>query len=356
MHLSAIALAMLAGTAAAQLVLPFGPYGDRIKAASATSSKHHIDIGAAHSQRPLGGGPSRSSAADLPAYKHGRHVLVEQHDGAVCPSYGEKQWTGTIDVTDTRRLFFWAFESRGDPARDPVIFWMNGGPGGSSMTGAFTEMGACMFRNGSDKPEPNPWSWNNNATVVFLDQPASVGFSSIAEGGRRPAVDMDGAEDFQEFLNIFFRDVFPDKAHLPIHIAAESYGGHYGPTYAHHILESRRYGAPTAFWGNITSMILVDAVLDFGGPISGFYELFCKDERGAGIQTEEQCEKILAALPQHEKLARQCEQSLDPVVCASLLAYAEDNIMVYYNQLVEKGERSPFHSKSFHSLRRVKTP
>ncbi|KAJ4150539.1 hypothetical protein LMH87_011285 [Akanthomyces muscarius] len=343
MHISIVTLAALAGSATAQLILPFGPYGGRIKAASAagSSNKHHrIDIGA-QSQRPLSG-HSGFSATDLPAYKHGQHVLVEQ-DGAVCPSYGEKQWTGTIDVTDTRRLFFWAFESRNDPANDPVIFWMNGGPGGSSMTGAFTEMGACMFRNGTKAPEPNPWSWNNNATVVFLDQPASVGFSSIAEGGKLPAVDMDGAEDFQEFLNIFFRDVFPAKAHLPIHIAAESYGGHYGPTYVHHILESRRYDAPTAFWGNITSMILIDAVLDFAGPTLGSYELFCKDERGVGILTEDQCEKMLAAMPAYEKLARQCEQSLDPNVCAAGVAYADESINGYYNKLVEKGERNPFH-------------
>ncbi|TQV97824.1 carboxypeptidase Y [Cordyceps javanica] len=344
MHVSTIALTAFAGAAICQLFVPFGPYSGRFKAASTISSENHADIAVHESQRPLRGHDRKPkfSPADLPAYRHGQYALVEQ-DGAVCPTYGEKQWTGTIDVTDTRRLFFWAFESRNDPANDPVIFWMNGGPGGSSMTGAFTEMGACMFRNGSKIPEPNPWSWNNNATVVFLDQPASVGFSSIAEGGKLPTKDIDGAEDFQEFLNILFRDVFPDKAHLPIHIAAESYGGHYGPTYVHHILESRKYGAPTAFWGNITSMILIDAVLDFGGPVTGSYELFCKDERAAGIITEEQCEKMLAALPNHEKLSRQCEQSLDAGVCGALVASANENIMIYYDKLVEKGERNPYH-------------
>lgn len=141
MHISTIALTALASAGAAQLVLPLGPYSGRIKAASTADSKYYHVAPEIQFQRPLSGHGHKPahSTADLPAYKHGQHMLVEQ-DGSVCPSYGEKQWTGTIDVTDTRRLFFWAFESRNDPANDPVLFWMNGGPGSSSMMGAFTDI------------------------------------------------------------------------------------------------------------------------------------------------------------------------------------------------------------------------
>lgn len=342
MQLLAISLVAIASSAAARLVVPFGPFrAEYNEARGAAASKHHAAVADIHAaQRPLSGG----AASDSPAFKHGQHTLVPQ-DGSVCPSYGEKQWTGTVDVTDERRLFFWAFESRNDPANDPVIFWMNGGPGSSSMTGAFTEMGACMLWNDSRAPVPNRWSWNNNATLIFLDQPAGAGLSTLAEGARLPSADADGAEDFQEFLNILFRDVFPEKAHLPIHIAAESYGGHYGPTYVHHILESRRYNAASAFWGNITSMILVDAVLDFAGPALGSYELFCKDSRSAGIITAAECEEMLAKLPEAEKVSRDCEQSGDRNVCAAAVERF-GSISEPYDKLVEKGERSPFHCKS----------
>ncbi|KAM3505612.1 hypothetical protein MY11210_007900 [Beauveria gryllotalpidicola] len=326
MHISIISLlTALAGSTIAQLVLPFAPQ----RADLGSPSRHPIN-------------DHDCPSAERPAGKRGWYTLVSQ-DGTVCPSHGEKQWTGTIDVTDTRRLFFWAFESRNDPVNDPFIFWMHGGPGDSSMTGAFTQLGPCMLRNDNDIPKPNPWSWNNNANLVFLDQPAGVGFSSVARGGTPPAKDMDGAEDFQVFLNIFFRDVFPRKAHLPIHIATESYGGHYGPTYVQHILASRQRDAPTAFWGNITSMILVDAMIDLGGLITGFHELLCKDKRGAEILTEEECVKMLDALPSHEILASQCEQTLDIEKCAAVPAYASENITAYYGALVEKGERSPYH-------------
>ena len=131
--------------------------------------------------------------------------------------------------------------------------------------GLFTECGGCVLPNDTLKTKPNEWAWNNNATVVFLDQPAGVGFSTYKGDENMPIRDSDGAADFQAFLTIFFGKVFPEKAHLPIHIAAESYGGHYGPVYLDHILESRRHEAKAAFWGNITSLILVSAVIDFAG-------------------------------------------------------------------------------------------
>jgi carboxypeptidase C (cathepsin A) len=49
-------------------------------------------------------------------------------------------YTGYIDI-GARHLFFYFFESRNDPDTDDVIFWTNGGPGGSSAVGLFFELG-----------------------------------------------------------------------------------------------------------------------------------------------------------------------------------------------------------------------
>ena len=61
-----------------------------------------------------------------------------QHDFHVFSSY-----TGYIDI-ETRHLFFYFFESRNDPDTDDVIFWTNGGPGGSSSLGLFMELGKFL--------------------------------------------------------------------------------------------------------------------------------------------------------------------------------------------------------------------
>lgn len=312
--------------------------------AAAIQQPHATSPDMNDAQRPLGKvtATSAKGSADLPSYKAGQFTLTPQDD-TVCATNGEIQWTGTIDVTDDRRLFFWAFESRNDPKNDPVIFWMNGGPGGSSVIGLFTECGACTLPNGTLKTEPNEWAWNNNATVVFLDQPASVGFSSVREGGKMPKGDWDSAVDFQTFLNIFFDKVFPDKAHLPIHIAAESYGGHYGPIYLHHILESRRHDSRSAFWGNIASLILVNAVIDFSGAATGHWDMMCNNYRSQGILTEEECEEIMLATPKAEELGRICEQTNENTACMMVMDYSEKHISHSYDLKVESGERNPYH-------------
>ncbi|EJT43687.1 YBR139W-like protein [Saccharomyces kudriavzevii IFO 1802] len=69
-----------------------------------------------------------------------------------------KQWSGYMDYKDSKHFFYWFFESRNDPANDPIILWLNGGPGCSSFTGLLFELGPSSI--GADmKPIHNPYSW-----------------------------------------------------------------------------------------------------------------------------------------------------------------------------------------------------
>ena len=62
-------------------------------------------------------------------------------DGAKLPS---KHYAGYVTVNETvgSRLFYYLVESERDPAWDPVVLWLNGGPGCSSMDGFVYEHGA----------------------------------------------------------------------------------------------------------------------------------------------------------------------------------------------------------------------
>ena len=73
--------------------------------------------------------------------------------------------------------FFWFFEARKDPHNAPLAIWLNGGPGGSSLIGALAENGPCFVGNDSNSTYLNPWSWNNEVNVLYLDQPNQVGYS-----------------------------------------------------------------------------------------------------------------------------------------------------------------------------------
>ena len=56
----------------------------------------------------------------------------------------DRAYTGYIDI-EARHLFFYFFESRRDPDTDDVVFWTNGGPGGSSSMGLFMELGSFVL-------------------------------------------------------------------------------------------------------------------------------------------------------------------------------------------------------------------
>jgi hypothetical protein len=50
---------------------------------------------------------------------------------------GVNSYAGFINLAPNVHSFFWFFESRSDPANDPVTLWLNGGPGSDSLIGLF---------------------------------------------------------------------------------------------------------------------------------------------------------------------------------------------------------------------------
>lgn len=149
-----------------------------------------------------------------------------------------RQFSGYIDVSapgeknGSRLMFYWFAESNNLPEKDPVMLWTNGGPGCSGLGGLLSEQGP--FRAGKDGKTliVNEFAWNKVANMIFIEQPAGVGFSkanvSINYG------DEQAAADNHRFIIGFFAR-FPQYNKQDFYISSESYGGHYMPTLARKI-------------------------------------------------------------------------------------------------------------------------
>ncbi|KAA6416163.1 MAG: carboxypeptidase S1 [Lasallia pustulata] len=141
---------------------------------------------------------------------------------------GVNQYSGYFSVGINMNMWFWFFEARNSPNTAPLATWFNGGPGCSSMIGLFQENGPCQFYNGASQPSLNPYSFNNYANMLYVDQPIGTGFSY---GTDDVTSTVTAAPYVWTLLQAFYAQ-FPQYENREFGVFTESYGGHYGPEFA----------------------------------------------------------------------------------------------------------------------------
>lgn len=118
----------------------------------------------------------------------------------------------------------------------PVVLWLNGGPGCSSLDGFVYENGPYYFEELSTKLETNVYSWNKVANMLYLESPAAVGFSILGEESNNEFDDETTADDNLLALISFFSN-FTEYRSNEFYLAGESYAGVYVPWLARKILD-----------------------------------------------------------------------------------------------------------------------
>lgn len=143
----------------------------------------------------------------------------------------------TVDPKAGRALFYYFVESPQHSATKPLVLWLNGGPGCSSLGyGAMEELGPFRVNSDGKTLFHNEYAWNNAANVIFLESPAGVGFSySNTSSDYDDNGDKRTAEDSYTFL-INWLERFPQYKSRDFFITGESYAGHYVPQLAYTIL------------------------------------------------------------------------------------------------------------------------
>jgi len=230
-----------------------------------------------------------------------------------------RAFTGYIDV-EARHLFFYFFESRNDPDKDDVVFWTNGGPGCSSSIGLFMELGPCRV-TASDNTTFNPYSWNENANIFFIDQPVGVGFS-YADYGEFVSTSEEAGKDIAAFVTIFFEHFSKFKGRA-FHMAGESYGGRYIPTFAANVYDMNSKLVEAGITPiNLTSIMIGNGCTDTATMLTSYYEMQCQKRTVDPVVDISSCVAIKRALPRCQKwLKEACYDMTDSIACSAAITF-----------------------------------
>ena len=214
------------------------------------------------------------------------------------------------------------FESRNDPENDPVVLWLNGGPGCSSLTGLFMELGPS-FINKSRQAVYNPSSWNANASVIFLDQPVNVGFS-YSSGSVSNTVA--AGKDVYALMTLFFKQ-FPEYAQQSFHIAGESYGGHYIPVFADEILSHPKRNI------NLQSVLIGNGLTDGLTQYAYYKPMACGEgSHWPAVLDESECQSMENAYPRCASLIESCYDSGSVWSCVPASIYCNNAMIGPYQR------------------------
>ncbi|KAK2989538.1 hypothetical protein RJ640_016662 [Escallonia rubra] len=141
----------------------------------------------------------------------------------------------TVDPKAGRALFYYFVESPQNSSTNPLVLWLNGGPGCSSLVGAWLELGPFRVNSDGKTLFKNDYAWNKVANVIFLESPAGVGFSySNTSSDYEHTGDKSTARDAYVFL-VNWLERFPQYKTRDFYITGESYAGHYVPQLAYTI-------------------------------------------------------------------------------------------------------------------------
>ncbi|XP_063368691.1 venom serine carboxypeptidase-like [Cydia amplana] len=133
----------------------------------------------------------------------------------------------TVNKTFDSNQFFWYFPSmETDKDRAPVLLWLQGGPGGSSMFGLFKENGPIRVRNGSFERREYHWALNHH--LIYIDNPVGAGFSFTNHEEGYLSDEIQVGEQLYSTLTQFFK-MFPELQQNEFFISGESYAGKYVP-------------------------------------------------------------------------------------------------------------------------------
>ena len=238
-----------------------------------------------------------------------------------------KSISGYIDISgsqydasgENKHLFYWFFEKRTssmlskeekeedgvmEPKDIPIILWLTGGPGCSSTMALLFENGPCSVNAEGTGTEVNPYSWTEAAHVLWLDQPAGVGYSYGDENDYDEEMI---SEDAFYFLQAFFKK-HPEYSENPLTVIGESYGGHYAPAIAHKIWLKNKLHSDKLIPINLSGLAVGNGLTNPIVQYQYYAEMAVNNSHGIKVVSEDTYNSMTAAIPKCVSLIEECNK------------------------------------------------
>ncbi|KAH7144244.1 Alpha/Beta hydrolase protein [Dactylonectria estremocensis] len=231
----------------------------------------------------------------------------------LCPGAAAHH-AGWADIGN-RHLFFWYHEARHSPENAPLLLWLQGEPGLSSLHGMLYEHGPCLADDKGGTRD-NAWSWTEVFNVVYVDQLADVGFSYANDTNHDayPSNSEELSSDLVSYLKIFY-EAFPNLAENDLHVGGDSYAGRGISALASTVIDYNDFllSAPLGSLVNetipLSSVILGNPLIDPSVQLPALYDASCFGYRGFPPRVSgDNCDKAVTSLDACETALRTCSK------------------------------------------------
>lgn len=122
-----------------------------------------------------------------------------------------------------------------NPKNAPVVLWLQGGPGASSLFGLFTENGPFSVTQNKTLAM-RKYSWNIGHNLIYIDNPVGTGYSFTENDAGYATNETQVGLDLHEALQQFFQ-LFAELQGNEFFVTGESYAGKYVPALTYTIHE-----------------------------------------------------------------------------------------------------------------------
>ncbi|XP_064471485.1 venom serine carboxypeptidase-like isoform X3 [Ornithodoros turicata] len=143
----------------------------------------------------------------------------------------------TVDKTYNSNFFFLYTKTKNGNGNTPIILWLQGGPGKSSLFGQFLENGPVGI-NGSGHFYAREQNLQAQFDVLYLDQPIGSGYSftmnTTGYSTRLEHIVKNIMNFLKQFGNLFLKD------ERDFYVAGEGFGARVAVALSHHLIEAKK--------------------------------------------------------------------------------------------------------------------